>query len=189
MNILESKIICNNCMKEFYESEILYDKEENKEYCPNCGASGCLMDLNDNDFLEDLRMEQQEHWHLYRKDDPNTWPEIDCPMLVCRWFNDTFYELKIMYWEQDKRQFYYANHSMERYYCEEDELYYLYVGYIPNGYKAIKIKKCGVWSDTRCQYADDGYCFDLPRHLNCKHIVEVTEYSLNDNQRIWKEFE
>ena len=57
------------------------------------------------------------------------------------------------------------------------------------GYKEIKTKKCSLWPDDRCEYADDGYCFDLPRHINCKHIVEVTEYALNDNKRIWKEFE
>ena len=28
------------------------------------------------------------NWHLFRKDNPNTWPEIDCPMLVYRAYNN-----------------------------------------------------------------------------------------------------
>lgn len=127
------------------------------------------------------------NWHLYRKDDPNTWPEIDCPMLTCRYFSDMFYELKIMYWDQNNNSLYYIE-NMERRDCYEDELYYQYIGYIPDGYKVIKTTLCGVYPEKLCEYVDDGYCFDCPREIHCKHMHEVNEYSLNDNKRIWKEF-
>ena len=128
------------------------------------------------------------NWHLYRKDDPNTWPEIDCPMLVCRYFSDFLYELKIMYWDQKLNLPYYIV-NMEKYDCEEDELYYQYIGYIPNGYKAFKTTKCNIDPEYGCEYECDGYCFDAPEDMLCEHCKEVTEYSLNDNKRIWKEFE
>ena len=54
------KVRCNQCMKIFNEEEIVYDGEDDMEYCPKCGESGCLMDLSDEDFLEDLIIEQQE---------------------------------------------------------------------------------------------------------------------------------
>ena len=54
------KVRCNQCMKVFDEERIVYDGEEDMELCPECGQGGCLMDLSDYEFLEDLRMEQQE---------------------------------------------------------------------------------------------------------------------------------
>ena len=44
-----SKVRCNNCMKMFEEDKIIYDGEEDTEYCPYCGEGGCLMDLEDDD--------------------------------------------------------------------------------------------------------------------------------------------
>ena len=132
------------------------------------------------------------NWHVYRKDDPSTWPEIDCPMLVCRWFSDILYELKIMYWDRDKSLFYYTTH-MGMSICEEDELYYVYVGYIPNGYQVLHPVKCGCVDENgneyRCPYGmdDDGYC--MYDEEICEYKKIVNEYALNDNLRIWKEFE
>lgn len=42
------KVRCNNCMNEFDENEIIYDGEENMEFCPHCGEGGCLMDMEGN---------------------------------------------------------------------------------------------------------------------------------------------
>lgn len=39
---------CNQCMKIFPESKIIYDEKEEKEYCPYCGETGYLMDLSDD---------------------------------------------------------------------------------------------------------------------------------------------
>lgn len=39
------KVRCNQCMKVFDEEKIVYDGETDTEFCPECGESGCLMDL------------------------------------------------------------------------------------------------------------------------------------------------
>ena len=54
------KVRCNQCMKVFDEDKIVYDYERDTEFCPECGESGCLMDLDDNGLMEDLLVEQQE---------------------------------------------------------------------------------------------------------------------------------
>lgn len=54
------KVRCNMCMQVFDEEEVVYDGEMDVEFCPKCGESGCLMDLPDDEFLEDLILEQQE---------------------------------------------------------------------------------------------------------------------------------
>ena len=41
------KVRCNMCEGVFDEKDIVYDGEEDKECCPLCGESGCLMDLKD----------------------------------------------------------------------------------------------------------------------------------------------
>ena len=119
-------------------------------------------------------------WHVYKKDDPNTWPEIDCPILV---YDDVWCEFHICKW----------NHIISRFFEPREKLlhtwkecYYQYIGYVPNGYKAIKTQKCSC--KRKCEYEDDGYCFDAKEGMNCMFCEEVTEYSLNDNKRIWKEF-
>ena len=40
---------CNMCMNVFDESEIIYDGDEDEEYCPYCGEAGALMDLTDDE--------------------------------------------------------------------------------------------------------------------------------------------
>lgn len=42
----EYRVKCTNCEKEFFEKEIIYNEEENEEYCPFCGEGGCLKDLD-----------------------------------------------------------------------------------------------------------------------------------------------
>lgn len=42
-----NKVRCNNCMKEFDEQKVVYDGNDDMEYCPYCGECGCLMDLED----------------------------------------------------------------------------------------------------------------------------------------------
>ena len=43
----ENMVRCNNCMKTFHENEIIYNEREDKEFCPYCGVSGCLMDIKE----------------------------------------------------------------------------------------------------------------------------------------------
>lgn len=56
-----SKVRCNNCGKEFDEKEIVYNADDDLEYCPHCNKTWCLMDLEDEDkTLYDLASEMLE---------------------------------------------------------------------------------------------------------------------------------
>lgn len=66
---MENKVRCNDCMKVFNENEIVYDEAEDKEYCPYCGVSGCLMDLNDKE------KEFESVWNNYN-DGCKKWSEL-----------------------------------------------------------------------------------------------------------------
>ncbi len=129
-------------------------------------------------------------WHLYRKDDPSTWPEIDCPMLVYVKYRMGTEELHVCRFDKRFKKFYgmtdlqVANHAFAF-----TECYYQYIGYVPNGYKAFKTKKCILNPEYGCEYEDDGYCCDGAEDDYCEYCEEVTEYSLNDNKRIWKELD
>ena len=122
-------------------------------------------------------------WHIYKKDDPSTWPKMDCPILI---YDEVWCEFHICKWNHIISKFFEPKEHLLHHW---KECYYQYIGYVPSGYREVKIKKCGLWPDYKCEYSDDGYCFDLPKHLNCENSVEVMEYMVNDNKRIWKEFE
>ena len=55
----ENMVRCNNCMKVFHENEIIYNEREEKEFCPYCGVSGCLMDVKE---MEDNKMEEKRDY-------------------------------------------------------------------------------------------------------------------------------
>ena len=55
----ENMVRCNNCMKVFHENEIIYNEREDKEFCPYCGVSGCLMDVKE---MEDNKMEEKRDY-------------------------------------------------------------------------------------------------------------------------------
>ena len=57
----ENMVRCNNCMKVFHENEIIYDEKKDKEFCPYCGVSGCLMDVKE---MEDNKMEENKRDYL-----------------------------------------------------------------------------------------------------------------------------
>lgn len=123
-------------------------------------------------------------WHVYKKDDPSTWPEIDCPVLI---YKENFNSFHIWRWKKSVNKF--ITNDTEREINYTNECYYQYIGYVPNGYTTFKTKKCSAYPEKLCEYVDDGYCFDAPEGMSCEFCQEVNEYSLNDNLRIWKEFE
>ena len=123
------------------------------------------------------------NWHVFKKDDPNTYPEIDCPILV---YDDVWCEFYICKWNHIINSFF---EPREKLLHTWKECYYQYIGYVPNGYKEIKTNKCVLNTEYVCEYEDDGYCFDAPEDAYCPFCKKVIEYSLNDNKRIWKEFE
>ena len=121
------------------------------------------------------------NWKLYKKDDPDTWPQIDCPILV---YDEYWCDFHICKWNNEINKFFEPKNKLLHYW---KECYYAYIDYVPEGYEETKVKKCNSFTNTRCQYEDDGYCFDLPRHSQCKYMVEETEYSLA-MKRNWRDF-
>ena len=123
-------------------------------------------------------------WHLFKKDDPNTYPEIDCPMLVYAGNfkgNEMFYICKwgdyCDFKELDGMSWYF------------DECYYAYIGYVPSGYKVFNPIVCtNKKHGYTCDEYDDGYCIYRDLHPNCKYQKEVNEYGI-EVKAIWKEFE
>lgn len=121
-------------------------------------------------------------WHLYKKDDPNTWPQIDCPMVVYypyKQYHDSDNIIFIGHWDNDRKQFF-----TPKKWWDEKELYYAYVGYVPSGYKTYYPTRCTREDNNRCEYDDDGYCMlEGP----CPFSEVVPEYGIEEKV-IWKEF-
>lgn len=119
-------------------------------------------------------------WHVYKQDDPNTWPQIDCPMVVCDKPTEV---LMICVWDKDLNQFCEERHSWHH---DFEECYYAYIGYVPSGYKASYPTKCAY--DKYCPngFDDDGYCMN-DRTFACKYKRDATEYWV-EKKAIWKEF-
>ena len=121
------------------------------------------------------------NWHVFKRDDPSTWPEIDCPMLVhCDLFN-TLYVCK---WDNDINKFFEEIDYNKRFLHHFKECFYSYIGYLPYIEKECHPAKCK-GDKYLCSEYDDGYC--LGDDLGCKCMEVVTEYSLG-HKRIWKEF-
>ena len=122
-------------------------------------------------------------WHVYKKDDPNTWPQIDCPMLVCLYHANGQMNLWVCKWNKDKSWF--VREEVCNFFTKE--CYYAYIGYIPSGYKTSYPTKCAC--DKRCPHGfdDDGYCMS-DRIFACEHKRDVAEYWV-EKRAIWKEFD
>lgn len=123
------------------------------------------------------------NWHLYKKDDPNTWPKIDCPMVV--YGGVPFYRnlLDIFKWDNTAKNFIYYDKRV----MSVEECYYAYIGYVPSGYKTCHPIIC---TCKNCPegYDDNGYCMDYDNEYVCGYKKEIAEYSI-EGKRIWKEFE
>lgn len=119
-------------------------------------------------------------WHLYKKDDPNTWPKIHCPMVLCQ---DEKVMSFLYFWDNDENCFF--NRRSVRGY-NLNECYYAYIGYVPNGYKTHEVLKCVDDSNCKIGCEDNGYC--MYYEFECEQQRKVNEYSIEE-KRIWKEFE
>ena len=122
-------------------------------------------------------------WHLYKKDDPNTWPKIDCPMVVYKEYSKDNVTIVVCTWDKKFNKFY---ENAEHHYYNFSECYYAYIGYVPSGYKTHKVLKCMDDSNCKIGCCDDGYCmYDF---CECEQQREINEYEI-ETMRIWKEFE
>lgn len=125
------------------------------------------------------------NWHLYKKDDLNTWPDIDCPMLVYypyKQYNDSEDNVFTCHWDNDTKQFYRPTKWLD-----EKELYYAYIGYVPCGYKTCYCTRCAQADHCEEGYDDNGYCMS-DSTFACEHKIDIAEYSI-EMKAIWKEFE
>ena len=41
----ENMVRCINCKKEFHENEVIYDGDEDMEFCPYCGEGNAIKDI------------------------------------------------------------------------------------------------------------------------------------------------
>lgn len=122
-------------------------------------------------------------WHLFKPGDPNTYPKIDCPMVVC-YYSHRSNEMELRMCKK------YVTESGP--FMLQDggviftECYYAYIGYIPNGYKTHEVLKCVDDSDCKIGCHDNGYC--MYDEFECEQQRKVNEYEIEE-KRIWKEFE
>ena len=119
------------------------------------------------------------NWKVFKRDDPSTYPELDCPLLIC-WTNGMrhcFYTAK---WDNRYKQFV---RDLRQCVFYEGDIFYKYLAYVPYIENELHPIKCGK-EDKRCEYEDDGYCL---YKLQCKHQKDSTEYSLG-SKPIWKEY-
>ena len=121
-------------------------------------------------------------WHLYKKDDRNTWPKYDCPVLIA---NKHGLWAATYVWNNIKHCFH--NRFTEDNYADIVECYYAYISYVPSGYKTHHPTICTCENCPEC-YDDDGYCMDYDNEYVCGCKKEIAEYSI-EMKRIWKEFE
>lgn len=123
------------------------------------------------------------NWYLFRQDDPNTWPRIDCPMVLhTGWINENEpKEFQIATWDNKNKWFKVGCTALVMTECR-----YAYISYVPSEYITKHPTKC-MKSGVRCAYDDDGYCMHDTTYA-CEYKKDVAEYSLAE-KRIWKEFE
>lgn len=117
-------------------------------------------------------------WHVFKKDDPSTYPEIDCPTIVC--LNDlTVVTCK---WDNISKIFYNDE------FVFTDGCFYAYLSYLPNMYTIHHPMGCGYGDRCYCPHGfdDDGYCMCDDR-FKCEHQVVRNEYEIM-MRRVWKEF-
>lgn len=122
-------------------------------------------------------------WHLYKRDDTNTWPQIDCPMVVYKEYSEDTIDIIVCTWDQAFSKFY---EDSDSHYYNFDECYYAYIGYVPRDYKTHKVLKCMDDSNCKIGCEDDGYC--MYDHCECEQQRKINEYEVS-TKRVWKEFD
>lgn len=114
-------------------------------------------------------------WHVFKYDDPSTWPKIDCPMTVVREYSPTNISIHTCKWDNDINKF--VGHDDKHYYGYR-ECYYSYITYIPDGYNVHNPIKC-MYIKGYCPYGhdDDGYCL-CDKDFKCAWQKIVNEYDI-----------
>ena len=123
------------------------------------------------------------NWKVFNRDDPRTYPQIDCPMIIYKPYASCF-TLDVHYFDNTTEKFYQKEGGDGRWYKNYSECYYSYITSVPYIEQELHPIKCDM-EHKRCEYEDDGYCLCDNK---CKHQCEITEYALGST-KIWKDFE
>lgn len=118
-------------------------------------------------------------WKVFKRDNPSTYPDIDCPLLVY-WTDgnrDIFYTAK---WDNEDKEFVRDLRTIRFY---KGDIFYSYLAYVPYIEKELHPIKCDMRYKA-CGHEDDGYCLFGNK---CQGKCQTTEYSLG-LKRIWKDF-
>ena len=122
-------------------------------------------------------------WHLYKKDDRNTWPQIDCPIVVYFCNSNGIINLDVC--KYNKEQNWFIREEKCNFFI--NECYYAYISYVPSGYKTHYPIIC-TCDNCSQGFDDNGYCMDYDNEYVCGCKKEIAEYSI-EMKRIWKEFD
>lgn len=114
-------------------------------------------------------------YKVFNFDDPSTYPELNCPLLVF-WTNDDW--PVILQWDQNGKCFVDDHRSYYPTQC-----FYKYIGYAPYIQKELHPMKCA-FDNRECPAYDDGYCMS---DGTCEYQQKTTEYLLG-SKPIWKEY-
>lgn len=121
------------------------------------------------------------NYHVFKIDDPDTWPDVDCPILVwkpnCNWPN-------IYQWDPKAHVFL---NDYDTYY--PSKCLYVYITYMPYVEKELHPIKCRCGSEDFCKlgFEDDGYCI-CDDGFKCELQYVANEYVIG-MKRIWKDIE
>ena len=119
------------------------------------------------------------NWKVFKSDDPETWPKINCLFLIC-WTRGKRYKFYNAVWDNEVKCF---THDLRKIIFEVGDIFYVNISYIPYIQKELHPVKCSI-NDWGCEFNDDGYCLNDEK---CGHQKAVTEYMLGAKV-ICKEF-
>lgn len=116
--------------------------------------------------------------HVFRRDDPSTYPELDYPMLVYTEGKDGNFGLSIRTWNKTEKAFNSFRGCTYVLPTLDVQCFYEYITHVPYIEKELHPIKC-LSSNPRCCHYDDGYCM---AKNGCKSAKVVTEYMLGLKQ-------
>ena len=122
-------------------------------------------------------------WYVFKESDPDTWPKINCPMVVFKEYSPSTVHMSVCKWDDKLNEFF----EDDGHHYKFKACFYSYIGYQPYIEKELHPIACGHTKDF-CPYGhdDNGYCM-CDDDFKCEHQIAKTEYALG-MKRIWKEF-
>ena len=114
------------------------------------------------------------NWHVFKRDDPSTYPESDCPMLLYTENESGRFTLSVRYWNKEENAFWSLKGCTWFIPPSDWTCFYTYITHLPYIEKELHPVKCSK-NKPRCAHYDDGYCL---AETGCKSAKVVTEYMI-----------